>query len=916
MEPSFSPRALRANARSAKREQRQSSPISVSPRRPALLTPPPTIRTYAVSHRSHQRDPVLSSPTTRANLSPDPAGPSSATHSCPVIIHTPTPHDVRESEILRVLEGILEECDDLKSSSKVKNAVNKAKDDLIAREENSLRKVADGLQAATQCPICVLHSRRPFMLPRCGHTFCGPCLRILFSKTLEKKLKALRALSLTNTRLFDTQVVPTSIEHFEVTLEGLKQFNRDHWSTSPVDVAEFKRFISDTWEALADWPGLLPGSGDMVPHDHIPSPSVASEVLLSIKLWTIPVAGGGAASDKDAAVAGHKNCGTIDVSKEGLGDVLPLLSRLLWHVAHMASVTPSSSAPATKPGAKPSRFPFTIEQEAYMDSFIPEFEQQVRTHDPKFDGRRKAVADSKTNTADTILHNKLFEDLPGSEERSEWRKAILRRFTNHFVNKMKRNHVSATAPTATPRKGDEINKLIDTHVLLSAEFFALNYFALEIDDEIIRCYRELSRQENIPGGGARARVTKQMWEEADKEVWIQKAEAAKKDIYKNQREYPLLDGKIKTELTKHGFDVQDDTEIDYTLPGEDGISKSLESRADMVLPRIPKSTPAVFIPANEAGILIFPAIDVMATAPPELQQVPDDYLTALWEFLFRISTSPLPFRFRSKDDIIQRTFELQKGIEAERTAGDDADGAMETDDVEELQLNQNTEGDRHVTPPSAEFDSNSATTKDRIEGSPGARSRTGDAEAENPMPLGSAKNGTNLDAISYARPDFMTAAPVPDSPSSQSPSASLSNNAGPDVETNQPSCGAGIPAPSTGGNKGKSRGRGGKGKPRKTANNATKSNVGVAQVNSTAPISATSTTQVRGAVTTNIPASDRRAAAEDAGSVASAISAPRRSACSAKRKEPDSWKNDEELRRAQPAPKRVKPSWTMEVVLD
>ncbi|KAF8058649.1 Acireductone dioxygenase ARD family [Lyophyllum atratum] len=66
----------------------------------------------------------------------------------------------------------------------------------------------------------------------------------------------------------------------------------------------------------------IPGD-QRLPHDRTPSQPVPPSKLshLGVKFWTIPVAGYEAEVDKIAAAEGYKNRDTIDVSKEGLGDM-------------------------------------------------------------------------------------------------------------------------------------------------------------------------------------------------------------------------------------------------------------------------------------------------------------------------------------------------------------------------------------------------------------------------------------------------------------------------------------------------------------------------------------------------------------------------------------------------------------------
>lgn len=66
----------------------------------------------------------------------------------------------------------------------------------------------------------------------------------------------------------------------------------------------------------------VPGD-QRLPHDYEPSRPVPLETLSSIgvNFWTIPVAGYESQVDIIAKERGYKNRDTINVSKEGMGDV-------------------------------------------------------------------------------------------------------------------------------------------------------------------------------------------------------------------------------------------------------------------------------------------------------------------------------------------------------------------------------------------------------------------------------------------------------------------------------------------------------------------------------------------------------------------------------------------------------------------
>ena len=69
----------------------------------------------------------------------------------------------------------------------------------------------------------------------------------------------------------------------------------------------------------------LPGD-QRLPHDYVPSRPVTREALakMNVLSWTIPVEGYAAKVDEIARARGYKNRDTIDVSREGMGEVCRL----------------------------------------------------------------------------------------------------------------------------------------------------------------------------------------------------------------------------------------------------------------------------------------------------------------------------------------------------------------------------------------------------------------------------------------------------------------------------------------------------------------------------------------------------------------------------------------------------------------
>ncbi|KAG5650646.1 hypothetical protein H0H81_011513 [Sphagnurus paluster] len=181
----------------------------------------------------------------------------------------------------------------------------------------------------------------------------------------------------------------------------------------------------------------------------------------------------------------------------------------------MASVP----TPATrKPGTQPKHVIFSTAQVNHINSFIPELEDIVTAHDPKFLGHDKEITAWKQKTATHILTNEVFSTESIQKDHQNW-------------VKMKKRQAPIAVAAEPSAKGDMQN-LICSKLLFTADFMAYDLFIDANEVEITHCYQELARKENIPGGGARAKVIKEMWENADHEEWQGKVEEARKDIEK------------------------------------------------------------------------------------------------------------------------------------------------------------------------------------------------------------------------------------------------------------------------------------------------------------------------------------------------------------------------------------------------
>lgn len=115
-------------------------------------------------------------------------------------------------------------------------------------------------------------------LRECGHSFCGECIRKIFSPVLERRLQQHSLLTFSRLDNYNPYKAPTSAEHMAFTVEGLQNLNyrpRDYFvygcptckrviRMTPVDGIQLKQVLSDLMEVLGDRPDLLPSPNDMV----------------------------------------------------------------------------------------------------------------------------------------------------------------------------------------------------------------------------------------------------------------------------------------------------------------------------------------------------------------------------------------------------------------------------------------------------------------------------------------------------------------------------------------------------------------------------------------------------------------------------------------------------------------------------
>ena len=71
------------------------------------------------------------------------------------------------------------------------------------------------------------------------------------------------------------------------------------------------------------------------------------------------------------------------------------------------------------------RFVFTPEQTQRIQSFFPEFSEQVKQHDPNHEGRNFKVTNWKKDTARKLLQEPLFEGLDEAESQQSWQTVLV-----------------------------------------------------------------------------------------------------------------------------------------------------------------------------------------------------------------------------------------------------------------------------------------------------------------------------------------------------------------------------------------------------------------------------------------------------------------------------------------------------------
>ncbi|KAF8056075.1 hypothetical protein FPV67DRAFT_1732286 [Lyophyllum atratum] len=201
----------------------------------------------------------------------------------------------------------------------------------------------------------------------------------------------------------------------------------------------------------------------------------------------------------------------------------------------------------------------------------------------------------------------------------------------------------------------------------------------------------------------------------------------------NQRPQPT----IITGLTTHGYDARTKKPIEHEVPGQATFLDGLVGHADITLDRVSLPTPTTLLQTGKTGIRLFPAgghrllcstvvwppdqqmpsvpwADI-ATSPtthydtstfqlPTTFTAPDLYSTTLGDlctlaaFLLKTSTSALPFRFRTKEVILRKILDQCQALEDDRTAGDDLDDGMDSEEERRLPMGPSSVvGDRAVT---------------------------------------------------------------------------------------------------------------------------------------------------------------------------------------------------------------------------
>ncbi|CAA7271015.1 unnamed protein product [Cyclocybe aegerita] len=341
---------------------------------------------------------------------------------------------------------------------------------------------------------------------------------------------------------------------------------------------------------------------------------------------------------------------------------------------------------AKRPGAQATRFKLGQEHIKHINSYMPQFKQQVYALDPQLKGNFFAdiqgciPTESAAQSDLTSLTTDSLDDCddggakPKAETYTAWVQAIMRRFTNYFTHHIvnKEGRHSGSGNGASPEVEQKLDTMIQSATaIFMGDFSPRELFARENEDAIKSKMQELSVEfPALMGGGLRNKAVAALWATADQDLWKAKAKELLADVNMNREHFPLLMARFLKTLCSRGCVGTVYTSFSYAVRSTDDGIKALTvyagfdstkkallalkpnnheaqadawvSSADSVLPRKFHAPTLEPLPLNNDGLPLLPCVDSKSATPSQLIKLLTAYLNAVWAFSWSAKLGTVP----------------------------------------------------------------------------------------------------------------------------------------------------------------------------------------------------------------------------------------------------------------------------------
>ncbi|KJA18633.1 hypothetical protein HYPSUDRAFT_56982 [Hypholoma sublateritium FD-334 SS-4] len=322
-----------------------------------------------------------------------------------------------------------------------------------------------------------------------------------------------------------------------------------------------------------------------------------------------------------------------------------------------------------KRGVKATKYVFTTTQEKILYDYGWELEQNIDTIAKGRNLKNNShVTAWKKKNASTIIDLPEFKTLDLSEHSlATWLTAIVTWLTNYFNRYVAK--VSTTVDTLqharglhSTRDGRSADKVLRSLGLFAGDLTPKEFFARENADLLKGRTEEIleSRGNKFPHGAARNMALAELWDELTslvKDDWKERAQALVEDVSLNRQQFPVLinealqaicdRGRLGNALVSLHYAYRDDAgglECGCTYAGTDvSTGKRINTEMndheqwhaqwrDYAEQNLPTPLPlkATSIKRKVDGTPLFPDIDTAKSAPEDVANVIEEYITALW----------------------------------------------------------------------------------------------------------------------------------------------------------------------------------------------------------------------------------------------------------------------------------------------